>query len=184
MIELWSFSCFVFIKSRYSDVVQVKKDVGNVDILVNNAGIVTGKKYLQCPDSLIIKTMEVNAMAHFWVSLVFFTWPVHTCSKSKLMWYPEHLYRHLSWVFTGLLFNAILKNYKAAYKVEYLLYNWLLSYLPTSDLRERQHELEWREQRLYKGEAPMSFCCTKGSNHWATEPFVTKYLECCLRCSK
>lgn len=45
---------------------QAKSDVGDVDILINNAGIVTGKKFLECPDSLIIKTMDVNINAHFW----------------------------------------------------------------------------------------------------------------------
>lgn len=47
---------------------QVKREVGDVSILVNNAGIVTGKKFMDAPDSLIEKTMEVNIMAHFWVS--------------------------------------------------------------------------------------------------------------------
>lgn len=47
--------------------VKVKNDLGDIDILVNNAGIVTGKKFLECPDSLIQKTMDVNATAHFWV---------------------------------------------------------------------------------------------------------------------
>lgn len=50
--------------------VQVKREVGDVSILVNNAGIVTGKKFMDAPDSLIEKTMEVNIMAHFWVSLM------------------------------------------------------------------------------------------------------------------
>lgn len=44
----------------------VKEEVGDVDILINNAGIVTGRKFLDCPDNLIEKTMEVNVMAHFW----------------------------------------------------------------------------------------------------------------------
>lgn len=48
---------------------QVKREVGDISILVNNAGIVTGKKFMDAPDSLIEKTMEVNIMAHFWVSL-------------------------------------------------------------------------------------------------------------------
>lgn len=39
-----------------------------VDILINNAGIVTGKTLLQCPDSSITKTFEVNTISHFWVS--------------------------------------------------------------------------------------------------------------------
>lgn len=47
---------------------QVKKEVGDVSILINNAGIVTGKKFLDCPDSLIEKTMEVNTMANIWVT--------------------------------------------------------------------------------------------------------------------
>lgn len=50
--------------------VQVKREVGDVSILVNNAGIVTGKKFMDAPDSLIEKTVEVNIMAHFWVSLI------------------------------------------------------------------------------------------------------------------
>ena len=38
-----------------------------MDILINNAGIVTGKKFMDSPDSLIQKTMAVNTMAPFWV---------------------------------------------------------------------------------------------------------------------
>ncbi|XP_045181114.1 protein dhs-3-like [Mercenaria mercenaria] len=45
---------------------KVKEEVGQIDILVNNAGIVTGKKFLDCSDTMIQKTMEVNTMAHFW----------------------------------------------------------------------------------------------------------------------
>ncbi|KAM9302566.1 epidermal retinol dehydrogenase 2 [Morus bassanus] len=50
---------------------EVKKEVGDVSILVNNAGVVTGKKFIDCPDSLIEKTMEVNIMAHFWTYKAF-----------------------------------------------------------------------------------------------------------------
>ncbi|XP_066479682.1 epidermal retinol dehydrogenase 2-like isoform X2 [Tiliqua scincoides] len=50
---------------------QVKREVGDVSILINNAGIVTGKTFLDCPDSLIEKSMEVNAMAHFWTLKAF-----------------------------------------------------------------------------------------------------------------
>jgi all-trans-retinol dehydrogenase (NAD+) len=46
---------------------RVKQEFGDIDIVVNNAGIVTGKKFLDCADGLIEKTMEVNANAHFWV---------------------------------------------------------------------------------------------------------------------
>ncbi|XP_062850093.1 epidermal retinol dehydrogenase 2 isoform X2 [Trichomycterus rosablanca] len=49
----------------------VKREVGDVTILINNAGVVTGKKFLQCPDNLIEKTMEVNSLAHFWTYKAF-----------------------------------------------------------------------------------------------------------------
>ncbi|XP_041102631.1 epidermal retinol dehydrogenase 2 [Polyodon spathula] len=50
---------------------QVKREVGDVSILINNAGIVTGKKFMESPDSLIEKTVEVNTMAHFWTYKAF-----------------------------------------------------------------------------------------------------------------
>jgi len=49
-----------FIKKKLND----KNAV--VTILVNNAGIVTGKDYLNSPDVMIQKTMEVNTTSHFW----------------------------------------------------------------------------------------------------------------------
>ncbi|KAL4635228.1 epidermal retinol dehydrogenase 2 [Arapaima gigas] len=50
---------------------QVKREVGDISILINNAGIVTGKKFMDAPDNLIVKTVEVNAMAHFWTYKAF-----------------------------------------------------------------------------------------------------------------
>ncbi|NWU04302.1 RDHE2 dehydrogenase, partial [Urocynchramus pylzowi] len=50
---------------------QVKKEVGDVSILINNAGVVIGKRFLDSPDSLVEKTMEVNTMAHFWTYKAF-----------------------------------------------------------------------------------------------------------------
>ncbi|XP_042318841.1 epidermal retinol dehydrogenase 2-like [Sceloporus undulatus] len=58
-------------KEIYGTADQVKKEVGDVSILINNAGIVTGKKFLDCPDLLIEKTIEVNTMAHFWTVKAF-----------------------------------------------------------------------------------------------------------------
>ncbi|KAK7502845.1 hypothetical protein BaRGS_00005794 [Batillaria attramentaria] len=49
---------------------KVKQELGDIDIVINNAGIVTGRKFLECPDSLIEKTMEVNVNAHFWGHIV------------------------------------------------------------------------------------------------------------------
>jgi len=42
-----------------------------VSMLINNAGIVTGKKILDCPDSLMQLTMDVNTNAHFWTIKAF-----------------------------------------------------------------------------------------------------------------
>ncbi|XDV17266.1 hypothetical protein PO909_023163 [Leuciscus waleckii] len=50
---------------------QVKREVGDVTILINNAGIVTGKKFMDSPDALVEKTMEVNSLAHFWMYKAF-----------------------------------------------------------------------------------------------------------------
>eukprot|EP00916_Digyalum_oweni_P022052 GHVL01036596.1.p1 GENE.GHVL01036596.1~~GHVL01036596.1.p1 ORF type:complete len:310 (-),score=3.65 GHVL01036596.1:155-1084(-) len=55
----------------YSAASKVTSELGHVDILVNNAGIVTGQKFLDCPDSMIDKTMQVNTMAHFWTVKAF-----------------------------------------------------------------------------------------------------------------
>jgi len=46
---------------------QTMKDIGShITILINNAGICIGKKFLDTPDELAIKTMEVNCFAHYW----------------------------------------------------------------------------------------------------------------------
>ncbi|KAG2458483.1 RDHE2 dehydrogenase, partial [Polypterus senegalus] len=49
----------------------VKREVGDVTILINNAGIVTGKKFMDSPDDLVQKTLEVNTLAHFWTYKAF-----------------------------------------------------------------------------------------------------------------
>ncbi|XP_067303663.1 epidermal retinol dehydrogenase 2 [Pseudorasbora parva] len=55
----------------YRTASQVKREVGDVTILINNAGIVTGRKFMDSPDSLIEKSMEVNSLAHFWMYKAF-----------------------------------------------------------------------------------------------------------------
>uniref|UniRef100_A0A7M5XFK1 Short-chain dehydrogenase/reductase 3 n=2 Tax=Clytia hemisphaerica TaxID=252671 RepID=A0A7M5XFK1_9CNID len=50
---------------------QIKREVGDVTMLINNAGIVTGKKILDAPDQLMVKTMEVNTISHFWTLKAF-----------------------------------------------------------------------------------------------------------------
>lgn len=58
-------------KEIYELANKVKEDVGDIDILVNNAGIVTGKSFLQSEDASILRTMQVNTMAHFWTLKAF-----------------------------------------------------------------------------------------------------------------
>jgi len=55
----------------YRTAEKTKEDVGPVTILVNNAGIVSGTSLLDTPDNKIVKTFEVNILAHFWTIKAF-----------------------------------------------------------------------------------------------------------------
>lgn len=78
-VEVWTQTCDVSKGSLCSWMVllsffnQVKKEVGDVSILINNAGIVTGRKFLDCPDELMEKSLDVNFKAHLWVIISFFS---------------------------------------------------------------------------------------------------------------
>ncbi|KAJ8277655.1 hypothetical protein GJAV_G00078140 [Gymnothorax javanicus] len=70
--EVYTYTCDCSKKTEiYRVADQVKREVGDVGILINNAGIVTGKKFMDASDSLVEKTMEVNAIAHFWTYKAF-----------------------------------------------------------------------------------------------------------------
>jgi len=70
--EAYPFTCDISDREAiYKTAELVKKQVGDVDILINNAGIVTGKNLLECPDHMIVKTFEVNTLAHFWTTKSF-----------------------------------------------------------------------------------------------------------------
>ena len=47
----------------YAAAKHIESALGHVQILVNNAGIVTGKKFMDCPDELMEKTVQVCEMA-------------------------------------------------------------------------------------------------------------------------
>jgi len=69
-----AFSYTVDMSSReaiYNAAEKTKEDIGPVTILVNNAGIVSGTAVMDTPDSKIIKTFEVNILAHFWMIKAF-----------------------------------------------------------------------------------------------------------------
>ncbi|XP_055345535.1 epidermal retinol dehydrogenase 2-like [Paramacrobiotus metropolitanus] len=67
-----SYLCDVSDRQMVYDVAErVRREVGNVTILVNNAGIVNGKWFLETADERLEKTMQVNAVAHFWTVKAF-----------------------------------------------------------------------------------------------------------------
>lgn len=51
----------------YATAERIKQEIGTVTMVINNAGIVTGKRILECTDQQIIKTFDVNILAHFWI---------------------------------------------------------------------------------------------------------------------
>ncbi|GLD96556.1 hypothetical protein PINS_up005239 [Pythium insidiosum] len=55
----------------YAAAAEVIQQFGGVDILINNAGIVEGKPILESSDSMIVRTMDVNATSHFWTIKAF-----------------------------------------------------------------------------------------------------------------
>lgn len=65
----------------YRVAAKVQREVGDVDILVNNAGILSGKKLMNLKDVEIERTMRINTLAHFWVSLV------HTVKYCRVMFF-------------------------------------------------------------------------------------------------
>ena len=55
----------------YTAAKEVKHEVGVVEILINNAGIVSGTSLLDTTDEKIIRTFDVNVLAHFWMIKAF-----------------------------------------------------------------------------------------------------------------
>jgi len=69
-----AFSYTVDMSSRdaiYDNAKKTESNVGHVSILVNNAGIVSGTALLDTPDAKIIRTFDVNILAHFWTLKAF-----------------------------------------------------------------------------------------------------------------
>ncbi|KAK9966225.1 hypothetical protein ABG768_003348 [Culter alburnus] len=58
-------------ESIYQTADRVRKEVGDVNILVNNAGVVAGRRFLECPDELLERTLLVNCHALFWMTKAF-----------------------------------------------------------------------------------------------------------------
>lgn len=70
--QAWTFQCNVAdSKAVYETAAKVKDLVGRVDIVINNAGVVSGKKLLDISDDMVVKTFQINSLAHFWVVRAF-----------------------------------------------------------------------------------------------------------------
>ncbi|EFN82867.1 short-chain dehydrogenase/reductase family 16C member 6 [Harpegnathos saltator] len=55
----------------YKKAIIIKEEIGKVTILINNAGVAIGTRLLDTPDKLIMRTMDVNIMSHFWTVKAF-----------------------------------------------------------------------------------------------------------------
>lgn len=53
----------------YATAERIKQEIGTVTMVINNAGIVIGRRFLELQDEQVIKTFDVNVLAHFWVSI-------------------------------------------------------------------------------------------------------------------
>ncbi|XP_011497529.1 PREDICTED: short-chain dehydrogenase/reductase family 16C member 6-like [Ceratosolen solmsi marchali] len=77
MIQAMGGTCYGYVcdlcnrEDVYKQASRLTKEVGRVSILVNNAGVVTGRKFLDSTDQMIIRTMDVNIMSHFWTVKAF-----------------------------------------------------------------------------------------------------------------
>lgn len=70
--QAFGYHCDISKREKVYEVAKrISEEVGTVSILVNNAGIVCGQFFLNTPDAMIQKTMDVNIMAHFWTTKAF-----------------------------------------------------------------------------------------------------------------
>jgi len=72
-VRAWVYNVDVTLRNQvYETATRVKQDLSSssfVTYLINNAGVVAGNDILELKDESIIKTFEVNAISHFWVSI-------------------------------------------------------------------------------------------------------------------
>ncbi|CAF1234268.1 unnamed protein product [Rotaria magnacalcarata] len=67
-----AFKCDLTNKENiYACAKTVQETVGQVTMVINNAGVVSGKNFLECSDTSIQRTFDVNIMAHFWILKAF-----------------------------------------------------------------------------------------------------------------
>ena len=71
----------------YQTAERVKEEVGNVSVLVNNVGIVNCKSILELKDEEILQTVDINFLAHYWVSVTSTCMYDHVCVIDEIYAY-------------------------------------------------------------------------------------------------
>lgn len=51
----------------YAEVERLRREAGGLDVVVLNAGIVSGTPVVRADEASMVRTMDVNAMSHFWL---------------------------------------------------------------------------------------------------------------------
>lgn len=73
-VQVWTYHVDVSDhQSVYSTAAKVLADTGcpSVDILINNAGVVSGLPLMSLSEKAIIRSLNINALAHFWTCKAF-----------------------------------------------------------------------------------------------------------------
>lgn len=55
----------------YAAAEKALQQAGHIDVLINNAGVVSGKFITEASDEEILRTFQVNVLAHFWTTRAF-----------------------------------------------------------------------------------------------------------------
>lgn len=55
----------------YAAAERALQQAGGIDVLINNAGVVSGKFITEASDEEILRTFQVNVLAHFWTTRAF-----------------------------------------------------------------------------------------------------------------
>lgn len=76
----------------YATAERIKQEIGTVTIVFNNAGVVTGKRFLECTDDQILKTFNVNTLAHFWVGTLLVL--LHQLLDTSILMTPQRSSKH------------------------------------------------------------------------------------------
>ncbi|GFY42689.1 epidermal retinol dehydrogenase 2 [Trichonephila inaurata madagascariensis] len=85
--KAYAYTCDVSNENQVEELAdKVFREVGDVDILINNAGVLPGKPLLELTNKQIKKTLDINTLAHMWLSR----------RENRCMLSPDSLISHAS----------------------------------------------------------------------------------------